>query len=82
MIEFLPYVTFWDKYGTDLDDVIKKIQKYKKKNTFLGKNYRNTYFTILHPIDANLYHCDDSKCISSKLILEKYIQFHTKYTWF
>ena len=36
MIEVLPYVTFWDKYGTDLDDVIKKY-KNRKKSRFWEK---------------------------------------------
>ena len=48
---------------------------------FLGKN-RKMCFTILHPINAKLHHCDDSEDISSKFILKKYIQLHTMYTWF
>ena len=53
-----------------------------EKNHIFGKKYRNTYFTNLHPIDTKFYHCYDSECISSKFILKKYIQLHTKYTWF
>ena len=37
---------------------------------------------MLHPVDENMYYCDESECISSKFILEKYIQIHTKFTWF
>ena len=43
-----------------------KNTKIEKKIIFLGKNNQNPYFTILHPIDANLYHCDDSECVSFK----------------
>ena len=52
------------------------------KNHIFGEKYRNTYFTMLHPVDANMYYCDESECILSKFILEKYIQIHTKFTWF
>ena len=31
----------------------------------LGKNYWNTYFIILHPINAKLYYCDDSELKTS-----------------
>ena len=51
-----------------------------EKITFFGKKARNAYFTILHPMNAKLHHCDDSKCISFEFILEKYIQLHIKYT--
>ena len=71
---------FWDKNGTHLDDVIKNTKI--EKNHIFGEKIWNAYFTILHPINAKLLHCDDSECISPKFILEKYIQCHTKYTWF
>ena len=61
---------FETKNWTHLDDVIKKY-KNRKKTPFLGKNDRNTYFTILHPINVKLLHLDDSECISIKFILEK-----------
>ena len=81
IICFLQYVLFWDKNGTHLDDVIKRY-KNRNKIKFWGKSKYVFYYFRPTSDNAKLLHCDDSECISSKFILEKYIQLHTKYTWF